>query len=384
MKKIAIIVSHPIQYYVPLFQALAKNKLFQVKVFYTWGEISINKFDPGFNKYIEWDLPLLDGYDYEFLNNVSNDPGTHHFSGIINPDIIMKISEFSPNKILVFGWSFQSHLKVLRYFKNKVPIYFRGDSHLLNKTNFFKHLLRKLFLHWVYSHVDYAIYVGTNNRDYYLEMGLKVNQLLFAPHAIDNLRFDKLSEKDESNLKDFNDILNIPKDYLKLIYIGKYESRKNIVSLLRIKLELKDKKIALILIGNGNDEEELKKLAKGDDNVHFFDFMNQSLMPIAYRLGDVFILPSRIETWGLAINEAMSSGLAIIASDKVGSAIDLVKGNGYIFRSEDFNDLKAKIISIEENREMLKVFKLKSKEIIKEWSMGILISKFEKILSDEL
>ncbi|RYG43910.1 MAG: glycosyltransferase family 1 protein, partial [Chitinophagaceae bacterium] len=83
MKRLAIVVTHPIQYYAPVFQALTASKQVELKVFYTWGEGSVKKFDPDFKKVIEWDIPLLEGYAYEFLTNKSSDPGTHHFRGII-------------------------------------------------------------------------------------------------------------------------------------------------------------------------------------------------------------------------------------------------------------------------------------------------------------
>jgi glycosyltransferase involved in cell wall biosynthesis len=73
--------------------------------------------------------------------------------------------------------------------------------------------------------------------------------------------------------------------------------------------------------------------------VHFLPFQNQSLMPVVYRLGNVFVLPSQGpgETWGLALNEAMATGRAIIASSKVGGARDLILPgtNGWIFESGD-------------------------------------------------
>lgn len=76
-------------------------------------------------------------------------------------------------------------------------------------------------------------------------------------------------------------------------------------------------------------------------------FQNQSIMPIVYRLGDVFVLPSKGpgETWGLAINEAMASCRPVIASDKCGGAIDLIinEHNGLIFKAGDEKDLLFKI-----------------------------------------
>lgn len=372
MQKIVFIISHPIQYYVPLLQGLSKNPALDIVVLYTWGESSIAKFDPGFNRVVEWDMPLLDGYKYEFQKNVSTDPGTHHFNGINNPGIINRIYELKPDKLVVFGWSFKSHLKVLKTFKGKIPIYFRGDSNLLNDTNFFKNILRRIYLTWVYRHIDFAIAVGTQNKLYYKYMGLKDKQILFAPHAIDDKRFLENSEINKS--------IVIPDNHVVFIYVGKFEYRKNLETLIQAKLALINFPCTLILAGNGPDEIKLKDLASTDKNIHFMDFVNQATIPSVYKMADVFVLPSISESWGLGINEAMNCGLAIIASDKVGSAIDLIHNNGYIFKNKDINDLSLKMKSLIEHRSLLGIFKETSKKNIKDWSLSTLIVNFEKAL----
>src|SRR4051794_15532166 len=128
LKKVAIITTHPVQYNAPLFHCLATRGNILPKVFYTWGVQAKGKvFDPGFGQNREWDIPLLDGYDYEFMTNAARIPGSHHFNGIINPDLIDKIEAYHPSAILVFGWAYQSHLKAMRYFSRKIPVLFRGD-----------------------------------------------------------------------------------------------------------------------------------------------------------------------------------------------------------------------------------------------------------------
>ncbi len=134
-RKIALISSHPIQYNAPLFAFLAKEPEIDLMVFYTWGEAALGpKYDPDFGKEIEWDIPLLEGYNYTFLKNTSKEPGSHHFKGIINPTLIQEIEVWAPDAVWVWGCAFDSHLKAMRYFKGKVPVWFRGDSTLLDES----------------------------------------------------------------------------------------------------------------------------------------------------------------------------------------------------------------------------------------------------------
>ncbi len=476
MKKLAIITTHPIQYYAPVFKLLAKtNKL---KVLYTWGELSMAKYDQGFGQQIEWDIPLLEGYDYMFLENISKDPGSHHFNGIINPTLIQEVERFEPDAILIYGWAWKSHLKALRFFKGKIPIYFRGDSTILGQQKNFKSLLRNLFLKWVYSHVDKAFYVGTSNKAYFKHFGLKEEQLVFAPHAIDNDRFTKDRSIEDRLLRDK---LGISANEILILFAGKLEPKKNPKLLLDAFINLDLKNTHLLFVGNGvleealkgtverlvekgsfdsaqddklegklddneeglelrarsweektieksfdyaqddrlegkldDDEEGLELEARSweeknieksfdytlDDNlassqndkprgtqvnkrgkstrdylkrqIHFMDFQNQTAMPVVYQACDLFCLPSQGpgETWGLAVNEAMAVGKAVLVSDKVGCAVDLVKAgvNGAVFKSGDLADFNQKLNALTENKDKLAQMGFASQQIIKDWS----------------
>ena len=65
--RLAYFVSHPIQYQVPMLRRIAKEKDIQLKVFFRSG-LSLKKYnDPGFGEAVKWDVPLLEGYDHEFL-----------------------------------------------------------------------------------------------------------------------------------------------------------------------------------------------------------------------------------------------------------------------------------------------------------------------------
>jgi glycosyltransferase involved in cell wall biosynthesis len=345
------VTTHPIQYNAPLFRLLASRGFVEVMVFYTWGgSVLANKYDPGFGKVITWDIPLLEGYDSQFLDNSARHPGSHHFRGIVNPDIIRRIDAFRPDAILVFGWSYSSHLMVLRHYKGKVPVFFRGDSTLLDDRRDLRALARNLFLGWVYRHIDKAFYVGTNNRAYYTKMGLSDGQLVKALHAVDNSFFCDADGAYQEKADQWRTELGISPGALVFLFAGKLERKKSPDLLIEVFEESAFPFEAhLILVGNGELESSLKSRATRE-TVHFLGFQNQRMMPVVYRLGDVFVLPSEgpKETWGLAINEAMASGRPVLASTKCGASIDLIRDgvNGFMFKAGDAADLSAKMLAL--------------------------------------
>jgi glycosyltransferase involved in cell wall biosynthesis len=359
MKKLAIISSHPIQYNAPLFALLAENGLFELKVFYTWGEDSIKpKFDPDFGRVVEWDIPLLQGYQYQFVKNVAKNPGSHHFFGIDNPDLVQDIESWGADIVWVWGWSFKSHLKAIIYFHGKTPVWFRGDSTLIDEgiSPIWKQLLRKIFLSWVYVKVDLAFYVGDNNKNYCLRHGLIPSKLIHAPHAIDNGRFSGWNEELEGDLTAWKESLGIAENDLVVLFVGKLEAKKNPKFILDLATQLPSKKFKFIIVGDGVLGDELKQQAKADKRILFLPFQNQSKMPSVYRLGDVMVLPSLGpgETWGLAMNEAMACEIPVFGSMKCGGSIDLIDDScGLIFDPSDLNTVVSELNILLDNPDAL-------------------------------
>lgn len=378
MKKLAIVTTHPIQYYAPVFRLLQQRGRISLKVFYTLGEQNVG-FDHGFARKIAWDIPLLEGYDYEWVANTSSSPGSHHPKGIVNPGLVRQIVGWQPDAVLFFGWNYKSHLKAMRYFKNKIPVFFRGDSTLLNQINPLKAFLKTIYLKWVYRHVDHAFYVGSNNKAYFKKYGLKQQQLSFAPHAIDNDRFKENRQQEGINLREK---LHIPANDILIVYAGKFEPVKNVKLLIEAFEQLNNINVHLLLTGNGPDENALKAQAAStpvSSRIHFMDFANQTYMPVIYFAADIYCLPSVSETWGLAVNEAMACGRAVVASDKVGCAADLIKPgiNGAIFRNNDVDSLSKALSELTRSKEQLIEYGKNSHSIIQDWNFSVIAQAVE-------
>jgi glycosyltransferase involved in cell wall biosynthesis len=380
MKKLAIITTHPIQYNAPWFKLLQEGGRVEPKVFYTWGQLETGeKYDPGFGKTVQWDIPLLEGYQYTFVNNIATYPGSHHRNGIINPTLNAAIEQWQPDAVLVFGWNFVSHFNCIKYFHKKIPVIFRGDSTLLRKQSLIKAVLRKLYLKWVYSFIDHALYAGTENKKYFLQYGLKENQLIFAPHAVDNERFADRNSLHQTKANEWKKTMGLAADTLTILYAGKLEKIKDPLLIIQFANRFIGQPVNFIIAGNGSLEKELKKMAAGNPQIHFIDFQNQQKMPVVYRLADFFILSSVSETWALGINEAMACGRAVIVRNTCGCAVDLVQNekNGFVFDADAIDLLYDHITAIISNKEQLQKMGLVSEKIIASYSFKNIVSAIE-------
>lgn len=67
--KLGLPVSHPIQYFCPVYRALAADPALDVTVLYRT-RVGVDAYhDSGFGQTVQWDIPLLDGYSHIFLSD---------------------------------------------------------------------------------------------------------------------------------------------------------------------------------------------------------------------------------------------------------------------------------------------------------------------------
>jgi glycosyltransferase involved in cell wall biosynthesis len=418
--RLAFIVSHPIQYYVPIYRDLAKRirqvgerqpsgarqvasatnglkdqaEITALKVFYTWRDAGVAR-DVKFGKEFAWDIPLMEGYDFEVVANTSPEPGTHHRKGLINPDLVERVMAWQPDVVHITGYNYVSHGQAIKELsKAGIPVIFRGDSHLLDgRGPWWRWWLKKSFLSRIYSRPSAFSYVGQANRDYYRAFGVPERKLFPVPHTIEVERFAEPNEELEAKALAWRRELGIPDDHFVFLYAAKLEPRKRPMELLEAFLAAGLPKATLVFVGSGELERALKELAERDQKtkrlkdektagprdhgttgqpkrsedrsqsdqlirdkntencalntancghrVLFVPFQNQSRMPLVYRLGDALVLPSGYgETWGLAVNEAQACGRPSLVSDCVGCARDVIREgeNGMIFRTDVWED----------------------------------------------
>ncbi len=356
--RLAIIISHPIQYISPWFRHIAAAGGVDLKVFYLWDSGVALRYDRKFGQAIRWDIPLLNGYEYVFVPNQSRDPGTHHFGGLDNPQLVSALTDWRPDGILLFGYLFRSHFRVM--FSQRltgVPLMLRGDSHDLFRPPGLKSILARQARSFLFERFAGFLAVGKANAEYYRRSGVPEERIHFVPHCVDNQRFREAAPQATLDAAAWRAELGIAANACVVLFAGKFEPKKRPLDLLAAfglahdEMRKKGEPTpVLLLVGSGALERELRA-ASGDrtgQTVFFAPFQNQSRMPTVYAMGDLFVLPSYGvgETWGLAINEAMNLAKPVIVSTHVGCGPDLVRQGetGWVFKAGDIDALAAIIV----------------------------------------
>ncbi len=378
LKKIIWMATHPIQYQVPLLQEFAKVEGTEFKALFL-DDFSVRSYvDEEFGKTVEWENNLLEGYNYDFLNTGGN-LGKISFTKPISKGLFKYLRKEKPEAVIIQGWQNLGMVKALIY------TYFLGIKCILrceatdhvDSASGLKGFLRKLLVSLYIKRCDYFLYIGTKNKEFYLSRGVKESQLIHSPYCIDNkFYFNSISAEKNSELRKS---YNLNDDDIVVIYVGKLIKRKFADILCRGFTKVKNPKMKLVVVGDGELMADLKNIE--DDRIQLLGFKGQSELASLYNMSDVFILPAKNETWGLVVNEAMCCKNAIVVTKHVGSGYDLVSEgkNGYVMQSIS-EDSVTNVLSKFETHEQVEEMKNLSHEIISNWGIKENVNGFRQLV----
>jgi glycosyltransferase involved in cell wall biosynthesis len=326
--RLAIIASHPIQYYAPLFRVLAQR--LDLMVFFAHRASPSDQAKAGFGVAFDWDVDLLSGYDHHFLTNVAKMPGLDHFRGCDTPEIGDRLKQGRFDAVLVQGWSLKSFLQAVFSAKRQgLPVLARGDSHLGTLRSALKRAVKASTYPALLGLFDAALYVGERSRAYWENYRYPSSRLFFSPHCVDADWFAARATP-EARVATRSQ-LGIPPELMMALFAGKLLPFKRPLDLISAAalLRMEGRNLCVLVAGAGPLEREMSSAANAAGvALHQLGFCNQTVMPAAYAAADLMVLPSDgKETWGLVANEALACGLPVILSDAVGAAPDLV-GDG--------------------------------------------------------
>jgi glycosyltransferase involved in cell wall biosynthesis len=350
--RVGLFVTHPIQYFAPIWRRLAATPDIDLRVYFFSDHSVRGGVDPGFGREVKWDVPLLDGYAHEFLSrDVPLDrPAATRMA---DPGCVFDAGQF--DAVMIHGYTHGFERQVVAQAKRRgIPIVMRGE--FTDVTPFggrgrLKAVLRDLFLRRFYRTVAAFCYIGQDARAHLLRLGVREHKLHFSPYSVDTTLFD--AQMAQFDRKSIRAELKIPDDGIVLLFSGKFIPRKDPLALIEAVAGMEPNaasRVWIIMIGDGELHAQVASRGKQvlGDRLILPGFVNQSQIGQYFVAADVFVLPSLFETWGLVVNEAMQFGLPVIATDRVGATRDLVETglSGVVYSAGDRHALGAAIDSL--------------------------------------
>ncbi|MGE0152324.1 MAG: glycosyltransferase family 4 protein [Reyranellaceae bacterium] len=373
--RLAYLVTHPIQYQAPLLRRIAAEPDIELTALFEDDFSTRQHVDSGFGRAIAWDVKLLDGYRHRFLRplRAAAAHGQPSFWWPLSADLANALRTGDFDALWVHGYSSANHLAALMLARRYGMQTLLRDETTADAQP--RSALRRLGKRAAFALldrlVDTFLATGTANARHLMELGIAPTKLITMPYAVDNAAFARRSAAvDPAAVRARYGIA--PGQPL-LLFSAKLIARKRPQDLLRAVAELRRQgkaKPALVFAGDGDLMAPLQREAQelGLPDTHFPGFRSQAELAELYATADVLVLPSERETWGLVVNEAMCAGCAIIASNRVGAAADLVRDNGALYPVGDIADLAAALDAVLGDPDNLQRMRRRSREIVAQWS----------------
>ena len=339
--RLVLLTASPVYYQVPLYRRLASNPFLDFTVVFA-SSAGVRPHDGGYGRPITWDVDLLSGYDYVFLRRADTTPIEVRPLQLDILDVIPTIARLRPEVLWLFGYNSLMHFSaaMLQHLRRR-PLLFREEQTLLHPRPRWKSAVKHPLLRILF-HNAAGLYIGSNNRDWFLHHGMAKSRMFFVPYCVDNERL----QREASALARERDALRhsfgiAADDGPVILSVSRLIPKKQPEFLLEAFRRVREQqRCTLLLVGSGPLQEQLERRVHDDGipNVVFGGFVNQTEVAKAYAVADIFALASRLhETWGVVVNEAMNFALPVVVSDRVGSARDLVRDgvNGYVADATD-------------------------------------------------
>jgi glycosyltransferase involved in cell wall biosynthesis len=189
--RLGIVVTHPIQYQVPLFRHLASRSSVEPLVFFLTEHGLDESSDSGFGRAVKYDVPLLGGYEHRMVRNRSPKLAVGTPWGIFNPSLPALIRHSHVDALLVHGYSNISHwLAYATAVGSGIPYLLRGESRPdQGGVHDAKMMAKRRLIQPLVRNAGACLAIGEENREFHSSYGAQPDRIFFAPYSVDTERF---------------------------------------------------------------------------------------------------------------------------------------------------------------------------------------------------
>ena len=372
--RLAFVVQWPIHYHLPLYRAITADPDIDGDILFMQRAYTESGYDPEVDKVVDWGTPLFEGYPYRVFANVSPARNGEGFWKFINPGLVWRILTGPYDAVYIHGHNHLTHILCMVAARlGGKRLILRNISYNLGKRSVLKRCLRVLVYRMLYVLPQAFLYIGTYNRQYYVDFGVPDDRLFYGPHIVDNEFFaDQDKRLDGRRAALMANFGLAPTDKV-ILCAAKFLAKKQHLRLIEAfaRAGLGDG-WALLMVGDGPLRTEAESLAARypEKRIVFAGFYDQSRIARAYVVAEIVALPSALgETWGLVINEALNFGCAVVVSDRVACGPDLVADKcGLIVPHDDTAALGRALARLVSDKPLRHKFQARARDHIKNWS----------------
>lgn len=372
-KLLVLVQNRPTQFDVPLYAKAQVHSSIDIRVFYT--------------KYSPTDIHTID-------EETSIAPQWDHLNGLEYPACFMKgtftiwkqIVSLKPDHVIIGGWYPRVHALLALLLRMKgISVGVRSDNTLLhNNLSGVRWFTKRILISmWLCLYNTWHP-VGSLAKSYFEELSFRKRPSYFFPYTVDTEWFESNAALYRANRITLREKIGLCSSDFVVLGVMKWSEREDPLTLVRALINASTKlpHIKLILLGDGPLRNRVKKLMEAAPKIFVTPgYVKYSDLPKYYAISDLFVHPAFSEPYGVSVQEALACGLPVIASDKVGSAIDFIKPGvtGDIYPVGNIDELKCKLLTYAE-RPYDENATLEAQKMANEWSYANTINEWQRCL----
>ena len=324
--RLGIVFTHPTQHHGPLWRKLNEQPGLSVKVLYLCNENQISGDALLGGSSQPWDVDVLSGYEYDYLEDLSGRVPSQQEKNVISPELLNSLTPDNFDAIFMQSFvNYSYRLTALLCKLRGIPLIMQNDATIMSDCRYSRsrQIMMAILYPWMLNLADYWLSCGDHNEIHLRHYGVADEKIVRGCHPVDGERFEQSIRQNQDEIWKIRQELSGNEDTLVYGFAGKYIDRKNPFEFIEAieKAHQRDPRVRGIMIGGGDLESEInQRLSQlGNAEVINLGFVNQAKIPLYYAAMDVFVVTSWIDPHPLVVSEAMVSGTPPILSDRCGN-----------------------------------------------------------------
>ena len=274
--------------------------------------------------------------------------------------------------VVLIGYNDPARLRLIRWCRwHDVPCFVFGDSNIRgDRATGLRAVAKRLLLRWITGNAAGIFCCGSLGRQYFQKYGARPEQISYFPYEPDYALIQNIPAV---QLQEARQRLELSEDRRRIVFSGRLVPEKRADLAIEAFQQIAERRPEwdLVLLGDGSLRGQLEASVRPKlrQRVRFMGFLpEQSWVSRVYRISDVLVLPSDYEPWALVVNEAAAAGMALVCSNVVGAAAELVREgvNGYLFPPGDVHALRERLLDVTDPQN-LAGYRAASPAILDEW-----------------
>lgn len=274
--------------------------------------------------------------------------------------------------VVMMGYADVGRQRIIHWcHRHGVPCFLFGDSNIKNDhATGVKAITKRVILGHVLARCSAIMPCGRLGEAYFKKYGASAEDIFLFPNEPD---YDLIQSLPADFLDETRERFGMREGRRRFIFSGRFIAIKRTDLLVKAFIDIADRRPDwdLVMVGRGPTQDELLQLIPPElsDRIIWTGFLDdQAAVSGLYRLSDVLVLPSDFEAWALVVNEAVAAGLAVVTSEIVGAAAELVVDgvNGQKFPPGNLESLVQALLEVTRS-DKIDDYKRHSSDVLAAW-----------------